>query len=215
MNLVLDNVRFSYLNVYAPRAMKGKTGETGKERFSVSLIFNENSDAMKKVQGGIESAAKEKWGERWQGVLKQLTASGRVCLKDGNTRLDRDGEVVPGYEGRWFLNASAPGKDKDGNPLPAPRVFNRFGQKITAETRAAFTDESRGPVSGDYGQAMVQIWAQDDPNPEIGRRINATLLGVALSKFGEPLGRREMTDEDIASEFSFEQAPDLGGMMGE
>ena len=209
MNIKLSNVRFSYLNVFVPRVNKGQpeVDEQGndKRKFSAALIFDTDGPDDKTVKDAIEQVAKEKWGEKATGILKKLYSTNKVCLKDGNSRMGEDGEVMPGYEGKAFVNASAPAAQP-------PRVFNKFGQKITVETRGAFSGETRGPVSGDYGQAMIQLWAQDN---QFGQRINATLLGVALSRFGEPLGRREMTDEDIANEFDFETAPDLGGMMGE
>lgn len=197
MNLRLNNVRFSYLNVYTPRAMKGaeETDEKGndKRKFSASLIFNIDQPEHKAVREAIESVAKEQWGQKADGVLKKLYTTGKVALKDGNSRLGPEGEVLDGYEGRVFVNASSPA-DKP------PRVFNRFGQKVTAETRGLFSGEQRGPLSGDYGQALVQFWAQDN---QYGQRINCTLLGVSVTTFGEPLGRREMTDEDVASQFTF------------
>lgn len=210
MNVKLSNVRFSYLNVFVPRVNKGQpeTDENGKDKrkFSSALIFSTDSPDAKAMETAIEQVAKEKWGEKATGILKKLYSTGKVCLKEGSTRIGEDGEIADGYEGMLFVNASA-SADKP------PAVFNKFGQKITDATRGAFSGESRPPFSGDYGQAMIQIWAQDN---QFGQRINATLLGVALSKFGEPLGRRELSDDDIAQEFDFEQAPDsLGEMMGE
>lgn len=209
MNVKLSNVRFSYLNVFVPRVNKGQpeTDEQGndKRKYSAALIFNVDSPEAKTLKETIESVAKEKWGEKAAGVLKKLYSTNKVCLKEGSSRMGEDGEVLNGYEDRLFINTSSPA-------AAAPRVFNKFGQKVTVETRGAFSGEARGPTSGDYGQAMIQLWAQDN---QFGQRINATLLGIALSKFGEPLGRREMTDDDIANEFEFEQAPELGAMMGE
>lgn len=205
-DLKLSNVRFSYLSVFKPRVQTNDDGEE-TAKYQGTFLFEKDGPDHKNAIAAIEAAAKEKWGEKAPGILKQLYAQNRVCLKDGDLQLDADGEIKPGNEGMWFIRSSLGAVGSDGSPVAPPRVYNRFGAKITAETRGQFTGELRGPNSGDYGQALVNIWAQDNPDPKIGRRINATLVGVVFKKEGEPFGHRERSDEQVEREFDFDEAP--------
>jgi len=217
MNIKLSNVRFSYLNVFVPREQENDDGDP-QYKYQATNIFEPGGSNEKLVRDALLTVAKEKWGDRGETTLKVLEAAGRVCLKDGNTQLDKKtGEIQPGYAGNLFVRSSSSAQDKEGNPLPPPLVVNKFGQKITAETRTLFTGEQRGPVSGDYGSVFLDIWALDHPNPKVGKRIIATLKGIMVTRFGEPFGRSEMSEDTIMAQFADEvqTAPDLGGMMGE
>jgi len=217
MNIKLSNVRFSYLSVYTPREQESDDGAP-QLKYQATNIFEPGGANEKLVRDAMLTVAKEKWGDRAETTLKVLEASGRLCLKEGNKQLDKKtGEISQGYEDMLFVRSSAAGQDKEGNPLPPPLVMNKFGQKITAETKGLFTGEQRGPVSGDYGSVMLDIWAYDNPDPKKGKRIIATLKGIMVTRFGEPFGRSEMSEDAIAAQFAedVQPAPELGAMMGE
>lgn len=205
MDLTLKNLRFSYLTLYTPRAMKGAEGEEAEKlRYSVMLLGPKGGPAEKELHSAIESVARDKWGVKAEGVLKQLYASNKVCLKDGDMRLNAEGEVQEGYADHWYTSASA----TEENP---PRVFNRFGDKVTAANfRELAMSDRRGPRSGDYGDAIVRIWAQDN---NFGRRVNCQIIAVAFRKEGEALGRSEKSDDEMRSSFGSFETQSVASMM--
>lgn len=209
MDIVLNGVRFSYLqNLFVPKEVKSDDGQVSYKYYATHLI-TKGSPLEKQVRAAIESTAKEAWGEKAAGILKQLEAAGRVCLRDGDAAIGEDGDVLPGFAGNMFMRSAASVE----NP---PKVYNRYGEKIVGDENPKagefyFKDvanqDRRGPRSGDYGDAQVRIWAQDN---KYGKRINCQLLGIAFRKEGEVLGRKDKTDEDIKSAFgAFEERPSM------
>jgi hypothetical protein len=197
MNVTLKNCRFSYLNVLTPREQKNDNGDV-TYRYSANLLVPKDSADHKALQAAIEAVAVGAWANKAQGVLAKLYSDNRVCLKDGDKELDKDGTVRSGYEGQMSLRSSA----AQDSP---PRAFNKFGEKITNDTKHEFTGERCGPYSGAYGEAMVRLWAQDNQDPKIGRRINCQLIAIKMSAAGDSLARKEMSDDEILSQFSVQE----------
>lgn len=176
MSTILTNLRYSYANVYEPRLKDKKDPSKGKG-YSCSLILERDSE-VKLVREAMLAAAVDKWGSAGEATLKRLEANNRVCLKDGNTQFDKKtGDVQSAYVGKMFLSSSCPESDP-------PMVYNRYGQRVVGEhqfsdeeiTKRRYlvykevaTSDMRGPRSGDFGDAMIRIWAQDN---EYGQRIN-------------------------------------------
>lgn len=189
------------MNVLKPKEQKNDRGDVTR-KFSCNLLVPKNGPDHKALTEAIEAVAVGQWGVKAEGVLKKLYADNRVCLKDGDMELDKNGELRPGYEGCMSLRTSA-------NVDSPPRMFNRFGEKITEETKHEFTGERRGPSSGDYGEALVRLWAQDNQDPTIGRRINCQLVAVVFRKAGESLSRREMSDDQLLQQFTIDARSDV------
>lgn len=196
MNVTLKNCRFSYLNALTPREQKNDNGDV-TYRYSANLLVEKDSPDHKALTAAIEAVAVGQWANKAQGVLAKLYADNRVCLKDGDKELDKDGTVRSGYEGMMSLRSAA----AQDSP---PRAFNKYGDKITNENKHEFTGDRCGPYSGAYGEAMVRLWAQDNQDPKIGRRINCQLIAIKMSAPGESLARKEMSDDEILSQFSVE-----------
>ncbi len=89
-----------------------------------------------------------------------------------------------------------------------PRMAAAITEAVTLadgpENKHEFTGERCGPYSGAYGEAMVRLWAQDNQDPKIGRRINCQLIAIKMSAAGESLARKEMSDDEVLSHFSVE-----------
>lgn len=192
MAIILNDVRFAYLFVYTAKLQKGET-DPAKARFSASLLFEPDGETHKQVIAEIERVAEEKWGARASGILKKLYAENKVCLRKGDTVTDRAGEPNKDFVGRMFLRTSS------GVAAP-PVVLTRQGAEVTPETKGVLdrSDGTRSPRSGDYGQAKVNIWAQDN---EFGIRVNAQILGVAFRRAGDAMGREEETADSMAQSF--------------
>lgn len=201
MNVKIGNGRFSYLNVLKPREQKSDSGAVTL-KYGANILVPKDGPDHKALVAAIEAVAVGQWGAKADGVLKKLYADNRVCLKDGDNELDRDGSVRPGYEGQMSLRTSA-AEDS------APRMFNRFGEKITEATKHEFTGDRRGASSGDFGEALVRLWAQDNNDPKIGRRINCQLIAVVFRAAGESLARREMSDDQLLQQFTIDARSDV------
>lgn len=108
--VVTGKVRFSYLHVFEPQAIK----EGDEKKYSVSLIIQKSDKAtLSDIKKGIEAAteiAKTKLGGK-------LPKNFKLPLRDG----DEDREDDDAYENTFFLNASGKRKpglvDKDLNPI--------------------------------------------------------------------------------------------------
>lgn len=158
--MLLENVRLSFPKLF--KAEPPAPGQTPK--FSGTFIFDKGGDVHKKVQAEMQRVAKDKWGEKAAATFKQLAAAQKVCMRDGETKMDYDGFG----EGTMFVSAST---DK------RPGVFDR--------NRDPLAQEDGRPYAGCYVNANVEIWAQDN---QYGKRINAQLRGVQFIADGEAFG---------------------------
>ena len=126
-------VRFSYANVFEPKAMT----EGGKEKYSVCLLIpKSDKDTLKKINDAIEAAYQEgkaKFGGK-------LPKSWKNPLRDG----DLEREDNPEYEGMMFVNANSNRK---------PAVVEIVDKEI--EPIASRDDF----YSGCYGKATVNFYA--------------------------------------------------------
>lgn len=159
MPVMLNEVRGSFLKLWTPEAPT----PGAKPKYSGVFIFEKGSENEKKIKDEIQRVANDKWGEKAAATLKQLTASQKLCLRDGDTKAEYDG-----FEGNMYISAS---NDK------RPGVFDR--------DRTPLTEQDGRPYPGCYLNVRVEVWAQDN---QYGRRINAQILGVQFSKDGTPFG---------------------------
>ena len=173
MQVQLKNCRFNYIHTLKKRAFDGD--EAGA-KYSTTLLLEDGSDEMEQMEQAITEMAKDKWGAKAPGVLKKLRRDDHLCLKNGEGKLDKNGEIVAGFEGHYYINAS----NRD-----APHTLNKYKQKITLETESGFTGERKGPYSGSYGCALVSLWIQDN---KWGQRVNCQLDAIMFLREGDPLG---------------------------
>ena len=114
--VVTGKVRFSYVNVFEPRAV-----EEGQEpKYSVSILIPKtDKTTLAKIERAIE-AAKQQGLPMWGG---KVPANLKTPLRDGDT--DRPDD--PAYHGHYFINASSkikPGVvDAQLNPIIDPTEF--------------------------------------------------------------------------------------------
>jgi hypothetical protein len=155
--ITLKNVRLSFPHLFQPQVQPD-----GKKTFGCSFIFPADHPAKAELDAAIKAVAKEKWAAKADAELKALTASGRICLRDGNTK------AYDGYADQWFVSASSKTR---------PQVIDRDTAPL---------DESSGrPYGGCYVVGSIEVWAQDNA---FGKRINATLRWVQFARDGESFG---------------------------
>lgn len=169
IKVYLKNVRLSFANIFEPKGFNG-----GEPRYSASfLISKEDEENLFKVKEAIKNVTKMEWNNDAP-KFKET----HLCLRDG------DDEEWEGYENHYFVSSGnrlkVAVRDIDGTDLTLDDEFNTPGNK---------------PKSGDYVNAIIEVWAQ---NNSYGKRINANLVGVQFVKKGERFGKT--SEDDLFSE---------------
>lgn len=131
--VITGKVRFSYAQVFEPKAMN----ESSTPKYSVSLIISKkDKKTLDKIKAAIASATEEGKSSKWGGKLPKIL---KTPLRDGDEAREDD-EV---YEGAMFVNANSSNKpglvDADLNPILDKSEF----------------------YSGCYGRASINFYAYD------------------------------------------------------
>jgi hypothetical protein len=136
---------------------------------------------MPALKALIVAAAKAKWADKHEVVLKGLKVQDRLCLHDGVTK-----SQYAGFDGNLFVSANSDNR---------PSVFDR--------TKTPLAEADGKPYAGCYVNASLDIWAQD--HPQHGKRVNAQLRGVQFVKDGDAFAAGTAASED-----EFEDLGDQG-----
>ncbi len=169
MSNVIKNTRLAFPNLFTPDEKFGKYG--------AQLIIEAGSPAIAEIEAAIEAAANAKWGAKAEGILKTLRATGKVCLKDGDTKAEYEG-----FEGNMVLSA--------GN-TKRPTCVNRDRTPVTEDDGVIY--------AGCYVNAIVSVWAQDN---SFGKRVNASLDGLQFVKDGDSFGGGNVASADAFEDLS-------------
>lgn len=155
MKIIVKKVRLAF-----PALFKAKAVLDSEPRFSASLLLDKNDPQIQAIEKAIEEVAKAKWGDKAAATLKQLRASDRTALHDGDVK-----EQYDGFAGNMYISAANSTRplviDRDTTPL---------------------AEEDGKPYAGCYVNASIELWAQDN---KYGKRINASLAGVQFLKDGD------------------------------
>ncbi len=131
--VVTGKVRFSYANLFQPRAMV----EGQDPKYSVCLLINKQDTAtIEKIKNAIDAAISEGMSSKWGG---RKPANLKLPLRDGD--MDRTGQ--PEYAGHYFVNASS---------MQAPGVVDQALNPVMDPTEV---------YSGCYGRASVNFYTFD------------------------------------------------------
>jgi len=109
--VITDKVRFSYANVFEPKAMH----EGAEPKYSVSLIIpKSNTGLVRKIKAAIDEALEEGKNSKFGG---KIPTNFKNPLRDGDAERPDD----PSYADSYFVNANSnrqPGLvDKALNPI--------------------------------------------------------------------------------------------------
>lgn len=154
------DVRFSYVHVFNPVAIKGST-----PKYSVSLIIpKSDTETVRKIKAAIKAAFDE-------GIAKLQGNSKTVPTFAATSHPLKDGDIMrpddPAYKNSYFLSANSidqPGVvDKDLQPIIDPAEF----------------------YSGCYGRASLNFYAF---NANLNKGIACGLNNIQKLRDGERLG---------------------------
>ena len=159
MKIMLTNVRLAFPTLFEAKTVNGE----GKPAFSASFLIDPADPQVKAINAAIEQVAKEKWGAKADAVLKQLRATDKVALHDGDLKSNYDG-----FAGNLYVSARS---------AVRPTVID--------QARNPLTEQDGKPYAGCYVNVSIDLYAQDN---NYGKRINASLRGVQFVGDGDAFG---------------------------
>lgn len=156
MKIMLNNVRLAFPTLWEPKTVNGE----GKPAFSASFLIEPGSATAKAVEQAIAEVARDKWGAKADALLKQMRATDKTALHDGDLKSNYDG-----FAGLLYVSART---------ATRPLVIDA--------DRTPLTERDGRPYAGCYVNASVELWAQDN---NYGKRVNASLRGVQFLRDGD------------------------------
>lgn len=143
--ITTGKVRFSYLNIFEPKAAEG----SDEKKYSASLIIpKSDTKTIEKIQAAIKQAQENGKATKFGG---KLPAGLKNPLRDGDT--DRPDD--PAYEDAYFINA---------NNKNQPGIVDKGLNKVLDSTEV---------YSGCYGRASITFFAYNTAgNKGIGVALN-------------------------------------------
>lgn len=184
MIAVLKDVRLSFPDLWKPGTPP--PGSASGPKFGAQFIFEKGSPAYEVLLDAVKKVAAEKWGANGATVLKALPKD-KLCFRDGNLNLAKDGSVRDGYIDMFYTVAR--------NKV-RPVVVDR-------NPKVALTEESGRPYGGCFVNAKIDVYAMDKPGQ--GKSINATLQAVQWVRDGDSFGSAPPTAD------GFEEMGDVEG----
>lgn len=169
MRFMLNDARLAFPNLFEARSMPGG----GPAAFGCSLLIPQDHPQLKDLEKAIEATAREEWGVKADTILKGLRAQDRTCLHNGDAK-----EQYGGFAGNFYVSARSKIK---------PLVVDQQRHEVSAESGVVY--------GGCFGNASLELWAQD--SPQYGKRINAQIRGFQKTRDGDAFGggTRATTDE--------------------
>lgn len=157
-----------------PHLFEPQRDDTGKNpKYNGLFIMKPDAVEIKEISAEIKRVAQEKWPNKHAEILTGLKASGKLCLRKGDTKANYEG-----FEGNVYISASNKHKIK---------IFNRAGEMITEDCEGS-------PYAGCYVNVSVELWVQD--SQKYGKRINASLRAVQFVNDGESFGGGSVATDD-------------------
>lgn len=171
MKVVLKKVRIAFSQgLWIPSAME----EGQEKKFSSTFLFAKDHPAVKQLSEAIQQVAAEKWNEKAKGVLTELKAGGKLCLRDGDVKASMEG-----FAGNMFVSAS-----------------NRARPTVLDQSKHPLTQQDGKIYSGCYVNVSLDVWPQD--HNKYGKRVNASLLAVQFDSDGDAFsGGAAFEDNDF------------------
>lgn len=164
--ITINNVRFSYCNLFQPKAPFNNPG--GEPKFSVTILVPKTNNAAKVlIDQAVSDAIDEGVSTRWNGVMPPQPS---ICVHDGDGPRPSDGSSFgPECRGMWVFTASC-------KETRRPFVVDAQVQDIIDPTQV---------YSGMWGNASVTFF----PYNAAGKKgVGCGLNGVQKVRDDTPLG---------------------------
>lgn len=169
MQLRIENVRLAFPVLFTPRA--ADPAKPNDLSFSAAFIFPPDSPARKQISDAVRKVASEKWGAKAEEIIKNLAATDKLCLHNGDTKSQYEG-----YPGNFFINTR-----------------NKTRPLVIDVNKSPLAEQDGKPYAGCYVNASIELWAQDN---KYGKRVNASLRGVQFVRDGDAFAGGGAADAD-------------------
>lgn len=160
----------SYVTVLEPRA-----DQQGKLKYSITILVPKSRAAeLKPLEAAVLACATEKWGTKAPAILK---AAKYPVIKDGDTKVDQEGNPDPTYKGHLYFAAKS---DK------RPGVIDAMKQPV-------FTEEDI--YSGCLCRISVDAFAYEYQG---NRGVSLGLNNVQVLRKGEKIAGRKAAEQEFS-----------------
>lgn len=165
--IILPKVRAWWLDLFKPAddSKDQTTGDIIKGKYSATVIFDPTSEAGKLATATFAKVAADEFGPNWQAIVEAIDPK-KKAIKNGNHKLDKEGNVMEPFVGKLFLTAK-----NDLKPVVIDSYF-------TAGKPTPITEDNGRIFRGCYVNVKVEISAFTSKNPKVGRMIGAKILAV-------------------------------------
>lgn len=171
-NVVTGKVRFSYANVFEPRAVQNG----GDPKYSITLLIpKSDNDTYQRIIAEINKTLQENVADTFKGVMP---ANPRMPIYDGDGVRDSGEPFGAECKGHWVMSAKS---------NTAPQVVDANCQPIISKNEF---------YSGCYGRASVRFYAY---NQNGNKGIGCGLGNVQKLEDGQPLDGRTTAAEDFGT----------------
>lgn len=183
--IVTGKVRFSYANIFEPKAPQGG----GEEKYSVTLLIPKSDSAtVSKIKEAIQEARENFVAKNG---ANSLPAKPNHTLHDGDGVRESGDPYGPECKGCYVITVSSKQK---------PVIVDSFRNEIT----------DPGEVySGCYGRAAINFYGY---NSNGKKGISAGLLSIQKLHDGEPFGTVGSAD-DFDDDFKDDGAEDIDDIL--
>lgn len=174
-DILIKNVRIRFADIFEPKLQRGAK----EPKFGLKAIIEPDSENMAVIEAAMSKVAREKWGEKAKTIEASFVRTGKkpdVCFVKEPYK-NGDGEAYHGFEGMFYLSASAKQNER-------PKVFD-LNPKIE------LTKSDGKPYDGCYANVSLEIWPQDN---DFGKAIRARIRGVQFVKHGDGFGAGTPSD---------------------
>lgn len=189
MAITINDVRFSYCNLFQPQARPGQT----EAKYSTTILVPKtNASAKAAIDQAVSAAIELGVSKCWNGVRPPQPA---ICVHDGDGARPSDGQPFGDEcKGCWVFTASS---------KQAPFVVDGQVQNIIDPTQV---------YSGMWGNVSVNFF----PYNSNGKKgIGCGLNGVQKVRDGEPLGNRVTAQEAFQAVSPATAAPAINPITGQ
>lgn len=173
-NLVTGKVRFSYANVFEPRAVNG-----GKAKYSITLLIpKSDTNTYQRIMAEINKTLQENVADVFKGVMP---ANPNLPIYDGDGLRPSGEPFAPECKGHWVMSAKS---------NSAPEIVDANCQPIIISKNEFY--------SGCYGRASIRFYAY---NQNGNKGIGCGLGNLQKLEDGQPLDGRTTATEDFATPY--------------
>lgn len=173
--VVTGKVRFSFANVFEPRAF----GENQTPKYSVMLLIPKSDvGTIERCKKAIDAAAQKGLTTKFGGKLPIVL---KTTLKDADKDTDQDGEV---FKDKWDYTAG------------------HYIINVSSKNAPQIVDANRNPIinpvdfySGCYGRASINFFAFNNNG---NKGISAGLNNLQKLEDGESLGNFTTAEQDFS-----------------